>query len=201
MKSDAIAYGVAGIMFGLLAGWIIGSQQAKLAPPPAPVAAAQQSAPAEAPAVLDETQVAAFKTVAEKEPKNPLPRVGLGNMYFDAARYDEAIKWYSEALKLSPKDADISTDLGYAYFAINEPDRALEQFDRSLTMNPKHLKTLWNIGVVRARGKQDLQGAQAAWEKLVEIAPDSVEGQNAKRALEAIRSSHPGAAGAPNSGN
>jgi tetratricopeptide (TPR) repeat protein len=122
-------------------------------------------------------------------------------MYFDAARYDEAIKWYSEALKLSPKDADISTDLGYAYFAINEPDRALEQFDRSLTMNPKHLKTLWNIGVVRARGKQDLQGAQAAWEKLVEIAPDSVEGQNAKRALEAIRSSHPGAAGAPNSGN
>ena len=201
MKSDAIAFGVAGILFGLIAGWIIGSQQAKLAPPPAPVAA-QQNAPAEAaPAVLDETQVAAFKTVAEKEPKNPLPRVGLGNMYFDAARYDEAIKWYTEALKLSPKDANISTDLGYAYFAINDPDRALEQFERSLAIDPKHLKTLWNIGVVRARGKQDLQGAQAAWEKLVEIAPESVEGQNAKRALEAIRSSHPGATGAPSSGS
>ena len=28
MKSDAIAFGVAGIVFGLIAGWIIGSQQA-----------------------------------------------------------------------------------------------------------------------------------------------------------------------------
>ena len=28
MKSDAIAFGLAGIVFGLIAGWIIGTQQA-----------------------------------------------------------------------------------------------------------------------------------------------------------------------------
>ena len=28
MKSDAIAFGIAGVVFGLIAGWIIGTQQA-----------------------------------------------------------------------------------------------------------------------------------------------------------------------------
>ena len=43
MKSDAIAFGIAGMVFGLIAGWIIGSQQARrreAAPAPAPPAAA-----------------------------------------------------------------------------------------------------------------------------------------------------------------
>ena len=45
MKSDAIAFGVAGILFGLIAGWIIGSQheagrRQPLTAPPAAAAAA-----------------------------------------------------------------------------------------------------------------------------------------------------------------
>ena len=39
MKSDSVALGVAGIAFGLIAGWIIGTEQAKPAAPPAPQAA------------------------------------------------------------------------------------------------------------------------------------------------------------------
>src|SRR6476661_4873949 len=112
MKSDAVAFGIAGILFGLIAGWIIGSQQTT---PRAPAAAQQasQSAPAAsggaAPraAVLDETQVNALKAVAERESSNATPRVQLGNLYFDAERYDEAIKWYSEAAKLSPTDVNV----------------------------------------------------------------------------------------------
>ena len=42
MKSDSIAFGIAGVFFGLIAGWIIGSQQAG-ARPPAPVAQAASS--------------------------------------------------------------------------------------------------------------------------------------------------------------
>ena len=43
MKSDAIAFGIAGVLFGLIAGWVIGSQQAGRARrrrPPPPAAAA-----------------------------------------------------------------------------------------------------------------------------------------------------------------
>ncbi len=196
MKSDAIAFGIAGILFGLIAGWIIGSQQAVVRPPQAATVAQQPAAPNGGPAsraaVLDDTQVNALKTVAEKEPSNATPRVQLGNLYFDAEKYDDAIKWYGDALKLSPKDVNVSTDLGVSYYYSNQPDKALTQFDQSLKLDPKHAKTLLNVGIVKAFGKQDLEGAEAAWRQVVAIAPDGPEGQAAKRAIDSLTSAHAG---------
>jgi tetratricopeptide (TPR) repeat protein len=195
MKSDAIAFGVAGVMFGLIAGWVIGTQQART-----PGAAPQATAAAPAPqgggtttraAVLDETQVKALQAVAEREAGNATPRVQLGNLYFDAERYTDAIKWYTNALEIAPNDVNVSTDLGVSYYYTNEPDKALEQFDRSLKLDAKHTKTLLNVGIVRAFGKQDLEGAAKAWQEVINVAPDSAEGQAAKRALESLQSAHP----------
>ena len=201
MKSDAVAFGIAGILFGLIAGWIIGSQQAAARPPASAPAAQQASTSASGSssraAVLDETQVNALRTVAEKETSNATPRVQLGNLYFDAERYDDAIKWYGDALKLVPNDVNVSTDLGVSYYYSNQPDRALSQFDRSLKLDPKHAKTLLNVGIVKAFGKQDLDGAEAAWKQVLTIAPDSPEGQAAKRALDSLQSAHVGVARKP----
>jgi tetratricopeptide (TPR) repeat protein len=197
MKSDGIAYGIAGILFGLIAGWIIGSQQANLRPtlPTAPAAPSAQGGGAAGQtraAVLDETKVNALKTVAERETANVKPRVELANLYFDAERYDEAIKWYEEALKLNPNDVNVSTDLGVCYYYTNQPDRALAQFEKSLKLDPNHGKTLLNVGIVRAFGKQDLDGASQAWQQVIKLSPDSPEGQAAKRALDSLQSAHPG---------
>jgi tetratricopeptide (TPR) repeat protein len=196
MKSDAVAFGIAGVLFGLIAGWIIGSQQASVRPgaSAAPVAATAPAAGASGStraAVLDDTKVNALRTVAEREVSNPTPRVELGNLYFDAERYDDAIKWYSEALKLAPKDVNVSTDLGVCYYYSNQPDKALEQFAHSLSIDPKHAKTLLNVGIVKAFGKQDLEGAMQAWQQVIAIAPDAPEGQAAKRALDSLQSAHP----------
>ena len=46
----------------------------------------------------------------------------LANTYFDAERYDDAIKWYQEALKLDPKNPDASTDLGVSYYYSGRTD-------------------------------------------------------------------------------
>jgi tetratricopeptide (TPR) repeat protein len=196
MKSDAIAFGVAGVMFGLIAGWVIGTQQVR---PPASAPQAVAAAP-QAPgstsraAVLDETQVKALQAVAEREASNATPRVQLGNLYFDAERYTDAIKWYTDALKIAPNDVNVSTDLGVSYYYSNEPDKALAQFDHSLQLDAKHVKTLLNVGIVRAFGKQDLEGAAKAWQEAIKVAPDSPEGQAAKRALDSLQSAHPATA-------
>jgi len=204
MKSDAIAFGIAGVVFGLIAGWVIGTQQATGRSPAAPAAQAASAAPAAGEtatpraAVLDEAQVKALTSVAEREPANAKPRVDLANLYFDAERYDDAIKWYAEAVRLSPSDVNVSTDLGVAYYYTNQPDKALAQFAHSLKLNPKHTKTLLNEGIVLAFGKQDLEGATKAWQQVLQIDPDGPEGQAAKRAIESLRSAHPGMA--PGSG-
>ena len=198
MKLESVIYAIAGICFGLIAGWIIGSQQALMTPRTnVPVA---QSAPAPAspaavpgtpaPAILDEGQVQALRTVVDRDPKNAVARAQLGNLYYDAGRYADAIKWYSESLALNPKDVSVSTDLGVSYYYNNQPDQAIRQLEHSLQVDPTHTKALLNMGVVRAFGKQDLKGATEVWRRLVEIAPDSQEGRQARQALETLSSAH-----------
>ena len=213
MKPESVAFGIAGVAFGLIAGWVIGTQQGIARTPAAASAAAPMATPAAtpvpqiasggaaaAPAALDESKVAELKTAADREPSNPVPRVQLGNMYFDAERYSDAIQWYTAAVALSPRDVNLSTDLAVSYYYTNQPDKAIEQLNHSLTIDPKHTKTLLNMGIVKAFGKQDLQGAAQAWEQVLQIAPDSPEGQAAKRALEGMRSAHPTGAAAQKPG-
>jgi|SRR6185369_2104611 len=200
MKSDSIAFGIAGIAFGLIAGWIIGTQQAA-SRPAAPAAQAASAPAAQAntrAAVLDEAKINALKSVAGREPANAKPRIDLGNLYFDAERYDDAIAWYEAAVKLAPKDVNLSTDLGVCYYYTNQADKALAQLNKSLAIDPKHTKTLLNLGIVMAFGKQDLAGATKAWEQVMAIDPNGPEGQAAKRALDTLKSAH--GAGEPKPG-
>ncbi len=198
MRADAIVFGIAGILFGVIIGWVLGSQQARgPVPAAAPVA---QAAPAPQPASpqpvpIDTERVKALQSVAAQNAKDPQPLVQLGNIYFDAEQYKDAIGWYEKAIALNPNDANVSTDLGVAYYYMNQADRALTQFDHSLKVDPKHIKTLLNVGIVRAFGKQDLPGAAQAWQQVVELSPDSPEGQAAKKGLEGIKAAHPDSAG------
>jgi cytochrome c-type biogenesis protein CcmH/NrfG len=191
MRGESIAYAIAGVLFGLIAGWVIGSGQASNRPPTPAAQAATAPAASGAPPPLDEAAVSAYRTMAEREPTNAEPRVRLGNLYFDAERFNDAIVWYVEALKLQPDDPDVSTDLGVSYYYTNQHDKALEQFNHSLKVNPRHTKTILNVGIVKAQGKQDLAGAIEAWEQVVKMAPDSPEGQTARQLIDSLRSAHP----------
>ena len=194
MRSESIVFAVSGILFGLIAGWILGSQQASgrgAIPAAAPPAASAPAANSNQPAVLDENKAQALRTVAEQNPSDEATRVQLGNLYFDAERYDDAITWYEAALKINPKDPNVSTDLGVAFYYLNQADRAIKQFEHSLTLDAKHTKTLLNMGIVKAFGKQDLAGAAEAWQQVVALAPNSPEGQAAKKALDGVQSAHP----------
>jgi cytochrome c-type biogenesis protein CcmH/NrfG len=197
MKLESVIYAIAGVFFGLITGWIIGSQQASLAPRPnTPIAQSAPPAPSGAvpgtpsPSLLDEAQVQALRNIVDRDPKNAVARAQLGNLYYDAGRFTDAIKWYSESLELNPKDVSVSTDLGVSYYYNNQPDLAIKQLEHSLRVDPKHTKALLNLGVVRAFGKQDLKGATEVWRRLVEVAPESEEGQKAKQALDSLSSAH-----------
>jgi len=197
MRADSIVFAVAGVLFGVIVGWVLGSQQARgTVPVAAPVAQTQaaggQAAPQGSQAIpLDQDRVRALQSVAEQNPRDAQPRVQLGNMFFDAEQYPQAISWYEQAMALSPKDPNLSTDLGVAYYYTNQPDRAIQQFEHSLSLDAKHTKTLLNMGIVRAFGKQDLDGARQAWEQVVAISPNTPEGQAAKKGLEGLQNAHP----------
>ena len=161
---------------------------AENATPPSGSSTAAPGAPA--PAILDESQVQALRNVVDRDANNAAARAQLGNLYYDAGRFTDAIKWYGDALTINPKDVNVSTDLGVSYYYNNQPDLAIKQLEHSLRIDPKHTKALLNMGVVRAFGKQDLKGAADVWRRLVEVAPDSPEGRQAKQALDSLSSAH-----------
>jgi len=202
MKPALIVYATTGAFFGLIVGWILGTQQASgrapfAAAPTAQTAAAPATAAPAAKPMVDEAQATALRSIAEKDPANVQSRVQLGNMYFDAERYQDAIRWYDEAFKLNPKDVSVSTDLGVCYYYTDQADRAVRQLEESLAIDPKHTKTLLNLGIVKAFGKQDLAGAATAWEQVITIAPGTDEAAAAQRALTNLAAAHPGGSAMP----
>ncbi|MBI2829059.1 MAG: tetratricopeptide repeat protein [Acidobacteria bacterium] len=204
MRPDSIAFAVAGMCFGIILGWVIGVQQAGLRPaaPPAATSAApagEGTGNARQAPPLDEARVQSLLTVIKNDPKNAGAAVQLANTYFDAEQYTDAIKWYEESLRLDLANPDASTDLGISYYYTGQTDRALRQFEQSLKLDPRHTKTMLNQGIVLAFGKQDLAGAEAAWKQVVALAPDSLEGQAARRALEGIKAGHAGGVPTPGS--
>jgi cytochrome c-type biogenesis protein CcmH/NrfG len=117
------------------------------------------------------TQAAPLQARLQANPKDTTALIELGNLYFDAQQFSDAIGYYTRALNENPNDPNVRTDMGIAYYYSGDPDRALKEFDRSLKTDPRHSQTLFNVGVVKLQGKNDPKGAIAAWEELLRIDP------------------------------
>lgn len=173
--------------FGVALGYAIGSRQSPV-PQYAAVAAAPVAAvaPAAAPAtgIGDETQITAYRNILAADPKNTAAAIQLGNLLYDASRYAEAVPYYRQALALDAKNVNVSTDLGTALWYSGNPDDALKQYDVSLTIDPRHEATLFNVGIVRLDGKNDVVGAIDAWRRLIAINPTSEQASKARQRLE-----------------
>jgi cytochrome c-type biogenesis protein CcmH/NrfG len=160
--------GIAGVLFGVIVGYLLGVSQRETGPIPM-AAATAAAAPA---AVANEQELQSYRNILASDPKNVRANMELGNRLYDAARYAEAIPFYQQAFTLDPKNVSVSTDLATALFYAGRPDEALAQFDKSLAIDPKHGQTLFNVGIVRRDAKQDPKGAIAAWERLLASVPD-----------------------------
>ena len=176
-----------------LMGWVVWTQRpgdpGEVAEAPLPMNGAVSPPEPELVAV-DESRVAELRAVAERAPEDVQVRIDLGDLYFDARRFEEAVPWYEAVVALDPEEVEVSTDLGVAYYYLDDTDRALAQFARSLDVDPTHAKTILSLGIVRAFGVQDLEGAIEAWEEVVRLAPDGPEGLAAADALERFRAVH-----------
>jgi tetratricopeptide (TPR) repeat protein len=182
---------VAGVVFGLVVGYMAASWN--LVPRPAaiatPAAAPAPAAPAGKRANPDE--VKALKSLAARQPGDPSVRVELGNLYMDVERWDEAIRWYREALALNPALADTVTDLGACLVSAGRPAEALAEFDKTLQGDPGHRNALYNKGIALlqlGRAKE----AEAAWEELLKRHPDDPQLQGLRGRIAQMRAAAPG---------
>jgi cytochrome c-type biogenesis protein CcmH/NrfG len=92
--------------------------------------------------------------------------------YKGAHQFKEAITYFQKALDVDPKNVPIRTDMASCMYYTGDADGALVELNKSLTYDPKHAGTLMNVGIIKWQGKKDVNGAVAAWEKLLKLNPD-----------------------------
>ena len=114
---------VAGALFGLMAGYVIGqdgrraSWRPPASPPPPPQRRSQRRLPTR------RCRRCTIRSAAS--PVTRRSRSIRGTSY-DAGRYQEAIGHYQKALELDPKNVSVSTDLGTALWASGPARRRAE---------------------------------------------------------------------------
>jgi Flp pilus assembly protein TadD len=98
----------------------------------------------------------------------------LGDLFQEAGRSAEAIRWYRQAVALEPGSAESHNNLGNALFAIGERDQALACYQRALSIHPDFPQACNNLAnVLRETGRTE--EAIAAYEKAIQLQPNSPE--------------------------
>lgn len=186
MSPFALVSGAAGILFGIIVGYLIAAQQATpgaIAPGVAVPTTQSTAAPAPAP-VVNEQALQAYRDILKTDPKNVRAATELANLLYDAGRFGEAVTYYQQVFAADPRNVDVSTDLGTALWYVGRADEALAQFGKSLAIEPAHSQTLFNIGIVRSEGKRDYAGAVQSWEDLLSAAPAYPEAERVRRLID-----------------
>jgi tetratricopeptide (TPR) repeat protein len=121
---------------------------------------------------MADTQAQPLLKQLDSDPKNSALLYQIGNLYYDAQQYPEAVKYYENSLKIDPKATDVRTDMATAYHLMGQPDRAIQEYDAVLKIDGKHANALFNEGMVKWQDKMDFSGAIALWKRLLEVHPD-----------------------------
>ena len=92
MRRDTLVFTAAGVVFGLVVGYMAASWDVVPRPAAAGAVAAAPAAPAAAPAKpgLNPDEAKALESLAARQPGDAAVRVELGNLHMDAERWDEA---------------------------------------------------------------------------------------------------------------
>ncbi len=96
----------------------------------------------------------------------------VGAIYGSMHQFKEAAQYYDRSLQLEPRNIPVRTEFASCLYYGGDVDGALAQLDQALKYDPKDTNSLFNLGMIRWKGKKDASGAIAAWETLLKAHPD-----------------------------
>jgi tetratricopeptide (TPR) repeat protein len=175
------------LVFGLMAGLVLGYMFAeRQSVPPAkavrlginPAGGQNEPLPDGHPPVEGQSaaatqqlrqQVGEIEGLLAANPEDPKLLAAMGNVYFDASRWNEARGWYEKSLAVAPNDVDVITDLAVSLRNLQQPQQTIELLDRALALAPDHWQALYNKVVVYQFDLHEHDNAAEALSRLQEL--------------------------------
>ncbi len=143
--------------------------------PPQPTVAAQSQ----------NSNIAALQDRLRQNPDDQDAMIALGNAYYDAKQYTDAIPWYEKALTKVPNNTDVRTDLGTAYYYSGNLDKAKSEWTEVLKQDPNKIQAHYNFGVLYSNlNPPDNADAAKEWQAVIKIDPNSDQAKEAQQKLQ-----------------
>ena len=100
----------------------------------------------------------------------------VAGIYEATHQFKDAAGYFGKILEVNPKDTAIRVEMASCLYYDGDVDGALTQLQRAVQDNPGDANSLFNLGLIRLRGKNDMKGARQAWQQLLKsnpkLAPD-----------------------------
>ncbi len=118
---------------------------------------------------MADKQAEPLLTKLKDYPKDTDLLMQLGTIYSATHQFPEAVGYYQRALQIDPQSVNARTRMANCLYYEGKIDEAIAELNQSLKYNPKHAGTLFNLGMIKWRGKGDGAGAAEAWQRLLDL--------------------------------
>jgi tetratricopeptide (TPR) repeat protein len=123
---------------------------------------------------VDQAKVAALMKKISTNPKDIASLQALGNIYFAATDYKNAIVWEQKILAVDPKNQVALLALGAGQFNLGNAVEAKKQWLIAAGLYPKNAEVHYDLGFLYfSQTPPDTANMTAEWKKVVAIDPNS----------------------------
>ena len=174
---------VIGLILGLVFGYVLAERQ--VVPPARALQLGLNPAGAQGEALPDghppvdgssgaaaqqlRQQVAEIEALLATSPDDPRLLAAMGNVFFDASRWQDAVTWYERSLAAAPDDVNVLTDLAVVHRNLGHAQQAVELLDSVIELDPAHWQAWYNKVVVYQFDLHEHDAAAEALSKLQEL--------------------------------
>lgn len=149
--------------------------------PSAGPSAGGQTAKTTPAAGVNAARVAALENVLKTNPSDKAALVELGNIYYDANLFGQAIPYYARELEVDPNNTNVRTDMATAYYYNGDTTTAIAEGRKVLAIDPNKVQTRMNMGIwLTSLTPPNVPEAIQNWQVVVNLYPGSPEATQAQ---------------------
>lgn len=108
----------------------------------------------------------------KSDPKNVKLLEQVAGLYGSTHQFKDAASYYDKSLQIDPKNVGTRTELASVLYYGGDVDGALRELEKSLKYRPDDINALFNLGMIKFKGKDDPSGAIVTWQQLLKAHPD-----------------------------
>lgn len=146
------------------------------------------SLPTNAAAEFNQARANELTALLEQDPENKEALFELGEMNFQAGRYEDMIPSFTKLVELDPANTHALTDLGTAHYNLGQPAMAKTWWEKVLAVDPNDVQAHYNLGFMFANAEpRDIAAAVREWDEVLRLDPESQLAQTARVHIDGLK--------------